>query len=57
LLDRLPDKGNLVIIGTSFFTGFAEHFHQIAKKRNLNIYIINDNATKKVPELLQSLGY
>ena len=57
LLDRLPDKGNLVIIGTSFFTGFAEQFHQIAKKRNLNIYIINDNATKKVPELLQSLGY
>jgi len=56
-LDRLCDGGNLVIVGTSFFTGFANQFHQSAKKRNINIYIINDNASQKVPELLQNLGY
>lgn len=54
-LDRLPDGGNLVIIGTSFFTTFARNFYENAKKRNLNIYIINDNASKKVPELIQNL--
>lgn len=55
-LDRLNDGGNLVIVGTSFFTGFARNFYENAKKRNLNIYIINEHASKRVPELLQILN-
>ncbi len=57
LLDNLSDDGNLVIVGTSFFTGFSAEFYQTAKKRNLNIFIINDNATEKVPELIRNLGF
>ena len=56
-LNRLPVGGNLVIVGTSFFTGFANEFHEVAQRHNLNIYIINDNASQRVPKLLQSLGF
>lgn len=56
LLDTLIDGGNLVIVGTSFFTGFASEFYRIAMERDINIHVINNNATERVPELIQNLG-
>lgn len=56
LLDRLADGGNLVIVGTSFFTGFSAEFYRVANERNLNIHVINDNAEERVPELIRNLG-
>jgi hypothetical protein len=44
-----------VIVGTSFYTGISEWLHHVAAQRAADIYVINDSASVKVPELCEWL--
>lgn len=45
----------VVIIGTSFYTGISEELYSIAKHQAKEVWVINDNATERVPALCEIL--
>ena len=44
-----------VIVGTSFYTGISDTLHRIAQRRKARIIIINEDASKQVPEVCEML--
>lgn len=51
------DYGNsyVVIVGTSFYTGISAELYKIAKRRAKKVWVINENASIKVPQVCEEL--
>ena len=47
--------GYFVIVGTSFYTGISDRLYKLAKQRHSKVFIINENASEKVPEICEMI--
>ena len=47
--------GYFIIAGTSFYTGISDRLYKLAKQRHAKVFIINKNASEKVPEICEMI--
>lgn len=55
MLDLDLHQSYVVIVGTSFYTGISEELYQIAEKYATRVWIINSNASIRVPEVCEEI--
>lgn len=55
MLDLDLHQSYVVIVGTSFYTGISEELYQIAKRYATRVWIINSNASIRVPEVCEEI--
>lgn len=51
MLDLDLQQSYVMIVGTSFYTGISEDLYQIAEKYATKVWVINENASVKVPKV------
>lgn len=57
MLDLDLQQSYVVIVGTSFYTGISDELYQIAKRYATKVWIINDNASEKVPAVCEEIKH
>lgn len=55
LLDLDLHQSYVVIVGTSFYTGISEELYQIAERYTTRVWVINSNASVRVPEVCEEI--
>lgn len=55
LLDLDLHQSYVVIVGTSFYTGISEELYQLAERYATRVWIINSNASIRVPEVCEEI--
>lgn len=55
LLDLDLHQSYVVIVGTSFYTGISEELYQLAERYATRLWIINSNASVRVPEICEEI--
>lgn len=55
MLDLDLHQSYVVIVGTSFYTGISEELFQIAERYATRVWIINSNASVKVPKVCEEI--
>lgn len=55
MLDLDLHQSYVVIVGTSFYTGISEELYQIAERYATRVWIINSNASIRVPEVCEEI--
>lgn len=55
MLDLDLHQSYVVIVGTSFYTGISEELYQIAERYATRVWIINSNASVRVPEVCEEI--
>lgn len=55
MLDLDLHQSYVVIVGTSFYTGISEELFQIAERYATRVWIINSNASVRVPEVCEEI--
>lgn len=57
MLDLDLQQSYVVIVGTSFYTGISDELYQIAKRYATKVWVINDNASEKVPAVCEEIRH
>ena len=57
MLDLDLQQSYVVIVGTSFYTGISDELYQIAKRYATKVWVINDNASEKVPAVCEEIKH
>ena len=55
MYDLKDNDSYVVFVGTSFYTRISEELYEIAKLRAKEVWVIDDNATERVPALCEAL--
>ena len=55
MLDLVLHQSYVVIVGTSFYTGISEELYQIAERYTTRVWVINSNASVRVPEVCEEI--
>ncbi len=55
MLDLDLHQSYVVIVGTSFYTGISEELYQTAERYATRVWIINSNASVRVPEVCEEI--